>query len=230
AVADLRANLLNSGLLASLIALVEDIGSTLIGIFSIGFMAFFFLKEPGTLGRIFITLVPSVFDQRMEEALVKLKTQLRRYFLGLLGQTAIFTTLLTSSLYLLGFRDALLIGLIGGILNLIPYLGPMIGGAFGVLLFVAGNITMPFPFLQEGILILIAVFLGCQAVDNLFVSTLIFSNTLKTHPLEIFVVSLVAGILGGVVGMVIAIPCYTAVRVFLKEFMPENRFVKALSS
>jgi predicted PurR-regulated permease PerM len=68
-----------------------------------------------------------------------------------------------------------------------------------------------------------------QIIDNNFSSPLIFSNSVKSHPLEIFLVILIAGFLFGIIGMVIAIPLYTILKVFGKEFFPENRLIRLLT-
>jgi len=76
------------------------------------------------------------------------------------------------------------------------------------------------------------VFIGLtvgQLIDNFFSQPLIFSKSVKSHPLEIFLVIIIAGLLFGVVGMVIAVPGYTAIKVILKEFLAENSFVKKLT-
>ena len=76
--------------------------------------------------------------------------------------------------------------------------------------------------------VLIGLLVG-QLVDNFFSQPFIFSNSVKSHPLEIFLIIIIAGLLFGVVGMVIAVPGYTAIKVILKEFLSENSFVKKLT-
>lgn len=221
--------LLNSGLFASMSHLLGNLGGILMGVFTVGFMAFFFLKEPGLVSRIFMTLLPKMYDEKMARALEEVKHLLRRYFVGLLIQIAIFSTVVSILLSLLGFEHAILIGIFGGILNLIPYLGPIIGGCLGVFFFVSGNLYLPLSDLADGILLMAVAFFGAQLADGLITQPLIFSKSVKAHPLEIFVVILVAGSMAGISGMLIAIPTYTALRTLAQVFFPQNRFVKALS-
>ena len=73
--------------------------------------------------------------------------------------------------------------------------------------------------------VLLGILIG-QSVDNFFSQPFIFSTSVRSHPLEIFLVIIIAGILFGVIGMIIAVPGYTAIRVILKEFLTENQVVK----
>ena len=76
--------------------------------------------------------------------------------------------------------------------------------------------------------VLIGIVIG-QLIDNFFSQPFIFSTSVRSHPLEIFLVIIIAGLVFGVVGMVIAVPGYTAIKVILKEFLSENPFVKKLT-
>lgn len=76
--------------------------------------------------------------------------------------------------------------------------------------------------------VLLGLVIG-QLIDNFFSQPFIFSNSVKSHPLEIFLVIIIAGLLFGVVGMIVAVPGYTAIKVILKEFLAENQIVKRLT-
>jgi len=68
-----------------------------------------------------------------------------------------------------------------------------------------------------------------QLVDNFFSQPFIFSKSVKSHPLEIFLIIVIGGLIFGVVGMIIAVPTYTAIKVILKEFLADNKIVKQLT-
>ena len=68
-----------------------------------------------------------------------------------------------------------------------------------------------------------------QVVDNNLSQPIIFSKSVKSHPLEIFLVILIAGFISGILGMIIAVPVYTIIKVIAKEFFPENTIVKMLT-
>ena len=73
------------------------------------------------------------------------------------------------------------------------------------------------------------VFIIGQLIDNFGSQPIIFSKSVKSHPLEIFLVILITGILFGIIGLIIAVPAYTAIKVILKEFLSENKIVKKLT-
>ena len=68
-----------------------------------------------------------------------------------------------------------------------------------------------------------------QLVDNFFSQPVIFSNSVRSHPLEIFLIIIIAGLMFGVVGMIVAVPGYTAIKVILKEFLADNKIVRRLT-
>mgnify|MGYP003295806886 CR=1 FL=1 len=79
------------------------------------------------------------------------------------------------------------------------------------------------------ILIILACLFATQLVDNFFFQPFIYSNSVKAHPLEIFLVLLMAGHMAGVAGMLVAIPSYTVIRVIAKQFFGNIKPVKALT-
>jgi predicted PurR-regulated permease PerM len=221
--------LVESDLLNGLTGILSNLGTLLMGLFAVLFMAFFFLKQPGTLHRIFVTLVPEQQTTRMSSALEDVKHLLRRYLLGLLGQVLIVSHLLALGLWLIGYEHALLVGLFGGLVNLIPYLGPLIGSGMGMLFYLTTHMAAPFYAETLPMLGFIAlVFLTVQMLDNFLLQPYLFGASVKAHPVEIFVVILIGGQLGGVGAMLLAIPVYTTLRVLARTFYPHNRFVRAL--
>ena len=76
------------------------------------------------------------------------------------------------------------------------------------------------------------VFIGyviAQLLDNFVSQPLIFSKSVKSHPLEIFLIIIISGILFGITGMILAVPTYTALKVILKAFLAKNKIVKSLT-
>ena len=120
-----------------------------------------------------------------------------------------------------------MIGLIVGVLNVIPYVGPTIGIAIGIFIGVTG---MQGDVSTGGMALRIAgTILFAQGVDNFVLQPVLYSNRAKAHPLEIFLVILIAGSLAGVLGMLLAIPAYNVIRVFAKEFYNNFRVVQKLT-
>jgi predicted PurR-regulated permease PerM len=128
------------------------------------------------------------------------------------------------------FDLALLVGLIGGTLNVIPYIGPWIGATIGVILITTANIQLDFyTEIMPLILKILGVVAVAQLTDNILFQPLIYSKSVKAHPLEIFFVIIIAGSMYGVLGMMLAIPAYTVLRVVLKEFLSQYKFVQQLT-
>jgi predicted PurR-regulated permease PerM len=157
---------------------------------------------------------------------------LRRYFIGVLIQINLICFLVTSGFLILGvnFNHAITIGLISGLLNIIPYVGPLIGAFFGlltgVILFL--QIQTGYPIITF-LLWICLIYAIVQTIDNLVFQPIIFSNSVNAHPLEIFLVILMSGYLAGIVGMFLAIPVYTIFRVVAREFFYKYRVVKKLT-
>ena len=184
------------------------LGSAFIAMFSILFMTFFFLKDGSLFHKMIITLTPNSQVKKMEHVMVSSSFLLTRYFSGLIMQITIVTVMVSSGLAIVGSDHALLLGFIAGIFNLIPYLGPLASTALGLLI-VATTYTGDPSGWGLQIFYAAVVYGIAQLVDNFFTQPFIFSNRVMAHPLEIFIVISMAGLLGGVSGMVLAIPGYT---------------------
>lgn len=215
-------NLLNS--------LLGTIGSFTIGLFSVLFISFFFLKDSKLMEAGLMVFVPDNKEKQLKRSIETIKDLLSRYFIGLVFQILILFIIYTIVLLILGVHNAIVIAFLCALLNLIPYVGPLIGGFLIVLLTMTNFLGMDFQtvILPKTIWVFVGFIIG-QLVDNFFSQPFIFSTSVKSHPLEIFLVILIAGLLFGVVGLIVAIPAYTAIKVILKEFLAENKIVKSLT-
>ena len=225
-----------SGIVGSVASLVS---SAFVGLFAVVFISFFFLKDSDLFERIIYALVPDRIEQTMHTTLNDIKQLLSRYFVGLLLEMLGVELIDFLGLWLiarLDFSYAIGIAFIAGILNVIPYVGPLMGEAIGVILGVilkvgigAGLNVNVWMFA----LIILVIMLTAQLIDNFIYQPVIYSASIKAHPLEIFIVLLMAGHIGGVVGMLVAIPAYTVVRVialrFFHRFKPIQRLDPDLS-
>jgi predicted PurR-regulated permease PerM len=131
-----------------------------------------------------------------------------------------------------GVENAIIIALLCAIFNIVPYVGPLIASVVAGLLVMTSGIGAGADFVNETLPTAIYVLIGMslvQVIDNNFSSPLIFSKSTNSHPLEIFLIILMAGILFGITGMIIAVPFYTSLKVIGKEFFPENKVIKALT-
>ena len=205
-------------------------GNLLITILSSLFIAFFFLKESGLFTRIIKAVITDDKENQVDHAIGDSERLLARYFIGIASQITVITIILSIALGLLGFQNALLIAFLAGLVNVIPYIGPFIGAMFGIVITISSNIDASFyDELLPDIYILIFVFAIMQLLDNFILQPNIFSKSVKAHPLEIFVIILIGAKMGGVVGMILAIPAYTIFRVIAKVFLSEFKIVQSLT-
>ena len=215
-------NLLNS--------VIGAVGSLSIGLFSVLFISFFLMKDSRILNKGLLVLVPDNKESRFQKSFDTIKDLLSRYFLGLVLQITILFVLYTIILLIFGISNAVVIAFLCALLNLIPYIGPLIGGVLMLTLTMTSNLELDFQteILPKTIYVLIGYIIA-QLVDNFFSQPFIFSQSVKSHPLEIFLIIIIGGLLFGVVGMIVAVPVYTALKVILKEFLADNKIVKSLT-
>jgi predicted PurR-regulated permease PerM len=227
------ASVMNISVITDLIATVASIlGNFAWALFAISFITFFLLREERLITGYMVTIVPEKKVEAFSRALESIKHLLRRYFLGILLQMTGILIMVTLGMTIVGvgFRHGLVIGLLAAVLNIIPYLGPWIGAALGIILGISTHLELGFatqmlPFVGYMTL----VFVITQLTDNMVFQPFIFGNSVHAHPLEIFIVIIAAGSLAGIAGMVLAIPIYTVIRVFAKEFFNNFRVVQKLT-
>jgi len=205
-------------------------GSIFIGLFSILFITFFFLKDEGLFENALLLLIPEKHHPSTHHVIDESKRLLLRYFNGILLELLGVMSIITLFLWIFGVKNALLIGFFGGMMNIIPYLGPVIGTVIGTTLGLTATLaTGNYSELSPTLFKLIGVFLGANFIDNNFLVPLIYSSSVKAHPLEIFCVLIMGGSLAGILGMLLAVPVYTVLRVIAGEFFQQYRIVKKLT-
>src|SRR5574343_135443 len=155
---------------------------------------------------------------------------LSRYFTGLFIDVIIVGVLAGGLMYVLGIKNALIIGCIAGLFNVIPYIGPFITLIFALFLGVSGCIeTGHYELIRTVMTKIFLTLLSINILDAALIQPYIFSNTVKAHPLEIFLVILMAGTIAGIGGMVVAIPVYTLIRIIAKEFLTQFKFFRKIT-
>ena len=211
-------------------AFVDALSSLSAGLFSVIFISFFFMKDSHLLKNGILTLIPKTSEKRFSASLEQINDLLSRYFIGLILQISVLFIIYTIVLLSFDISNAVVIAFLCALFNLIPYIGPLIGGFIMFILSMTSNIGQDFQteILHTSLWILF-FYLIAQLLDNLVSQPVIFSKTTKSHPLEIFLIIIICGILFGVIGMMVAVPCYTALKVILKEFLSENKIVKSLT-
>jgi len=201
--------------------------------FTVIFVCYFFLQDKNIFPNMIMVFVPIKYEENAKRALNSINVLLVRYFTGISIETIIITILNTIVLTLIGgvnFQLAVVLGFFAGVINVIPYIGPIIGNVIGsflgaIAIYHSGmDINLGLTFI-----ILVLCFFGVHLVDVAILQPYIYSNSVKAHPLEIFLVILIAGHIGGIIGMLIAIPTYTVIRVFAKEFLSNFKIVQKLT-
>ncbi len=206
------------------------LSSASIGLFSVLFISFFFLKDSKLFQRGLLTFIPRGKESGTVKSIDTINNLLSRYFVGILLQILILFIIYTLVLVIVGVENAVVIAFLCALFNIIPYIGPIIGGVLMIFLTMTSFLGADFStvILPKTGWVVLGLVIG-QLVDNFFSQPFIFSNSVKSHPLEIFLVIIIAGLLFGVVGMIVAVPGYTAIKVILKEFLAENQIVKRLT-
>ena len=222
-----------SSMIGSAASFVTDLG---IGIFSVVFISFFFIKDDGLFTSMVAALVPDKHENNAAQAIADIGNLLSRYFIGVLIEilgVALLNFLGLLFIARLGADAALGIAFLTGLLNVIPYVGPLFGGVLGTILGLVLKYSSTNPVGLDVnfwifTIILIAIFCTTQLVDNFLYQPVIYSTSIKAKPLEIFIVLLVVGHIGGPISMIAAIPSYTAVRVIAFRFFRKIKAIRRL--
>lgn len=179
----------------------------------IPFVTFFLLKDGLQIRRSVLSLVPNHYFEVTLAILDKVEVNIGRYFWALLVQCTSIAVIASALLWLVGLQNAIAIGIFTGLANTIPYFGPFLGFLCGALVGIAqtGNlILVPWVALAMAL---------TQLADNVLLQPIIFSRAAKAHPLVILFVVLIGARLGGIVGMLVAIPLTTTVRVVIEQLL-----------
>ena len=230
-------SLINVNIFGNVIGSVASaLASFAIGLFSVVFIAFFFIRDEKLFSRIICALAPDRHEEEVAQSLSDVEHLLSRYFIGLIVEMSCVGLIDFLGLWAIARLElgtAIGIGFMAGLLNIIPYVGPLLGGVLGTIIAMtirycgAGACGLDIGF-WGFLAILVAVFVLAQLVDNFILQPVIYSTSIQASPLEIFIVMLLAGTMGGILGMLTAIPAYTVVRVVAGRFFPQVKFIRRL--
>ena len=212
-----------------------------VGLFMVLFVSFFFLQDNQAFKKMILLFVPEKYHPNTVRALSSIKNLLARYFTGITLETILITVLNTIGLHFichLPFGLSVILALISGILNVVPYIGPWIGGGIGTIvgLFsiyetgvagLSGAAGVAGDFVNI-IIKFVSVFTITHLLDLFIFQPFIYSSSVRANPLEIFLIIMIGGQIAGIIGMLIAVPAYTTIRVFAIEFFSETEMVKRL--
>ncbi|CAI8270982.1 MAG: Uncharacterised protein [Flavobacteriaceae bacterium] len=209
-------------------SIIASLGSFSIGIFTIIFITFFFLKDSEIIINKIKLLIPKAIKSNVNKSISQINHLLSRYFLALIIQITILFILYLILLAIVGINNILIIAFLCALLNLIPYIGPLISGFLLTILTLTNYIDIDFGSIIVSKTIYVVIgFVIVQAIDNFLIQPILFSKSVKSHPLEIFLVILVFGYIFGVTGLILAVPCYTIIKVILRTVYSKNLVVNS---
>lgn len=201
---------------------VGDFQQTITGLFGIfanifaaaliiPFATFFFLKDGSKLRRQILEVVPNRYFETTLTIINKIETRLILYFKGVLIQCTLVAIISWLLLSIAGLNNALTVGFAVGLANTIPYFGPILGYFLSIIIaiFETGDFSIV-PYCILAIMI-------AQIVDNLILQPLIFSKSADLHPLYILFIILIGAELAGIIGMLLAIPIATTIKITVTE-------------
>jgi predicted PurR-regulated permease PerM len=200
------------------------------GIFSVLFLSFFFLYDENLFLKILLALMPEKYDEQTRNVTYKSRALLSRYFIGLFADVIVMIISYIIGLSIIGVKGAVIIGIFGGIVNIIPYIGPIIATLTGIMLGATSVIAAgDYATLAPLILKIISVFVIVILLDNILYAPFIYGRSVHAHPVEIFIVIIAAGSIAGILGMIIAVPVYSLLRILAKEFLSQFRLVQKIT-
>ncbi|HNP20057.1 MAG TPA: AI-2E family transporter [Fulvivirga sp.] len=208
-------------------AVISFTGQFFVGILAVSFISFFFLYEMGAMRKKLISFIPNKYFEVTITAYNKIEILLTNYLTGLLFQMFSIFSIAALGLSIVGIKYSLTIALFAAVANLIPYMGPILGASFGIIVGISTGVD--FADAQSVFILflkIITVFGIIQIVDNVLLQPIIFSKSVKAHPLEIFIIIFAGASLAGIPGMVAAIPFYTILRVSFSELYEGYRSYK----
>ena len=200
-------------------SIISEVGSIGVGLLSILFITFFLIKDGNDILIRINGVLPKKIRKNFLSSFSKIKLLLSRYFIGISVQITVLFILYSIMLSVIGINNALVIAFLCALLNIIPYVGPLIGLVLMGLLTMTNYID---PVLVKEMLSkVVYIFIGfsvVQLIDNFMIQPYIFSKSVKSHPLEVFVVIITSGVLFGSIGLIIAIPLCTSIQVIYSSY------------
>lgn len=207
-------------------SILNALGNFGVGFVSVLFITFFLLKDKVYFIAVFKRIMPDQHEEQILNTITKINELLSRYFIGVLLQTLIIFVLYLIVLLIFGVENALIIALISALLNIIPYLGPLISTGLTALLILLSGLGSDFQSTLYTTLYVLIGYTIVQFLDNNVSNTIIASKSVKSHPLEVFIIIIIGGLLMGIIGMIIAVPVLTIIKVILKEAFPNNNVIQ----
>lgn len=211
--------------------LLNTITKVFISVFSVMFISFFFLKEDNLFKTSIVSLTPNKYSTRISYVYEKIKITIGNYLIGVFFQYIFFSVILFIILEFFDIKYSIILAFIGGILNIIPYLGVIMVQTLSVFLIISTSSidTLNDNTILYNILFNAVLIATVQIIDAFLIQPTIFSKFVNAHPLEIFLIIISSGYLFGFLGIVLAIPGYSALRIIAKYFFHNYELIKKIT-
>ena len=222
-------DMIGSYAMGSLVEFIKRIPTIIISVIPfilyiviIPFATFFFLLDDQHIKKYVVSLVPNRYFETTLNLLHSLNIQFGWLLRGMIITASIMSILISTGLWIIGFEYPILVGIFSGLANLIPYAGPVVGSvAAFIIALMTGSPNILF-------LYIILVFLIVNIIDNVLIQPMVLARVANLHPLFIIFLILLGSKLGGIFGMLLAIPVASLLRVTMKIIFKEiSRPVKA---
>ncbi len=211
-------------------ATINLTSNIVMGTFIVLFITFFFLKDNNLVNKFINAVTPDLYLDEIHKIISSSRSLISRYFLGIFSEIVIMIAILSLGFYLVGLKNVILIATICGVMVILPYIGVLIGGIVGLMVCLTSYLGAdPTLDILPIVIKFLSVFTIVKLIDDFVLQPLIYSKSVKAHPLEIFLVILMAGEVGGILGMIFAIPVYTLFRIIAKEFFVKWKFIKKIT-
>ncbi len=179
---------------------IVTVGSLVVLLFLIPVYIFMLLFYQPLLLEFFRKLFGTGNRNEVSEIITQIKSLIQQYLIGLLIETAIIATLYSVGLLILGIEYAIILGIIGALLNLIPYVGSWIAASLPMMI---ALITKTSPWFA---LLVLALYVFIQFIDNNYIVPKIVASKVKINALISIMAVIAFAALWGIPGMLIAIP------------------------
>lgn len=198
------------GIALGLTSFVGALTGFILSIVTVPFILFYLLKDGEKLPEVFIRMLPPRMRGGAREIARQADHQISSYIQGQILVAICIGIMVTIGFFIIGMDYALLLGVLAMVTSVVPYLGPLIAITPAVIIAI---VTSPFMIVK-----LAVVWTVVQLIDGKFISPQIMGKSLQIHPITIIFVLLTAGSLFGVAGIILGIPGFAVLKVFVKHF------------
>lgn len=206
------------------VSIFEQTRNVFSGLFSILFVmiiAFYLVIEEDGLKKVFRIIIPGNHQAYVEMIIDRIQFKLGRWVLGQVALGIIIGVIVGVGLWLIGVKHALALGLIAGVLEIIPVIGPIIASVFGVLVALSQSVVLA--------VVTLIFYVVVQQVENHALVPTIMRKATGLNPLVTIIAVLLGGRLAGMVGVILSVPVATIISIFLSDFFTKSSDTEELA-